>query len=92
MRRIAQNLAGNVSHLARHGRREEQGLARLRQHRHDLADVVDEAHVEHLVGFVEHEDFELGERQRALIDEIEQPAGRGDEDVDAVLQRRGSAG
>ena len=31
----------------------------LRQHRDDLADVVDEAHVEHAVGFVEDEDFDL---------------------------------
>ena len=27
--------------------------------RDDLADVVDEAHVEHAVGFVEHEEFDL---------------------------------
>ena len=51
-----------------------------------LADGVDEAHVEHLVGFVEDEDFDLGQRQRAALDEIEQAARRGDEDVDAAAQ------
>ena len=52
--------------------------------RDDLADVVDEAHVEHAVGFVEHEEFDLAEPQRVAADEIEQAPGRRDQDVDAV--------
>ena len=44
---------------------------------------MDEAEVEHLVGFVEDEDFERRDRSSgALVDEVEQTAGRGDEDVD----------
>ncbi len=46
---------------------------------------MDEAEVEHLVGLVEHQDLDVGERQRAPVDQIEQPARRSDEDVDAVL-------
>ena len=53
----------------------------------DLADVVDEAHVEHAVGFVEDEDFDAVEPQRVALHEVEQPARRGDQHVDAVEQR-----
>ena len=45
---------------------------------------MDEAEVEHLVGLVEDEDFELAKVERALVDEVEQAAGRGDEDVEAA--------
>ena len=53
----------------------------------DLADVVDKAHVEHPVGLVEHETFDLAEAERIASDEIEQPARRGDENVHTVKQR-----
>ena len=39
----------------------------LRQARDDLAHVVDEAHVEHAVGLVEHEDRDLVEPDMALV-------------------------
>ena len=45
---------------------------------------MDEAEVEHLVGLVEDEDFELAKAERALVDEVEQAAGRGDEHVEAA--------
>src|SRR3546814_4284594 len=45
---------------------------------------MDEAHVHHLVGLVENEDFDVVEAQRALVDQVEQAAGGGDEDVDAA--------
>ena len=59
-------------------------LALGRDHPRQLADVMDEAHVEHLVGLVEDEDLDVRQHDSALVDEIEQPAGRGDEDVDAI--------
>ena len=59
----------------------------LRQHGDDALDVVDEAHVEHAVGFVEHQHLDLVEAQRALVDEVEQAARRGHQHVDAVRQR-----
>ncbi len=52
----------------------------------DLADVGQEAHVEHPVGLVEDEDLDLGQVDRALADVVEQPARRGHEDLDAGLQ------
>ena len=85
--RVAQHLRGEVGDGARHGRGEHQRLPLCRQLGDDFADVVDEAHVEHAVGFVEHEKLDVAETQRIALHEIEQPARRGDQDVDAVEQR-----
>ena len=46
-----------------------------------------EAHVEHPVGFVEREDFNRGQIDRASLHVIDQPARRGDDDVGALTQR-----
>ena len=72
-----------------HRRREEQRLPRgaVRQRRDDPADVGPEAHVHHPVRLVEHERVELVERDGAVAHVIHQPAGRGDDDVDARLER-----
>jgi hypothetical protein len=53
----------------------------------DFSDVVDEAHIEHPVGFIEHEDFHRAEPERVAPHEVEQTSRRGDEHVDAVEQR-----
>ncbi len=45
---------------------------------------MDESHVEHAVGLVEHQAFDVIEPQRIALDEIDEPAGRGDENIDAV--------
>ena len=63
--RIVQQLAGQLADRLGHGGREEQALALLRQVLgDDLPDRHDEAHVQHLVGLVEHEDLDAGERRR----------------------------
>ena len=55
-------------------------------------DVVNEAHVEHAIGFVEHEDFEVRQIDGALLlHVVEQAARRGDDDIDAAAQCRRSA-
>ena len=53
----------------------------------DPLDLGHEAHVGHAVGFVEHEDLDVGDRQLAAVAEVDEPAGRGDDDVDAAPQR-----
>ena len=85
--RVAQHLVGEIGDLLRHGRREEQRLALARQLGHDPADVVDEAHVEHAVGFVEHEDLDAIEADGAALHEVEQASGRRHQDVDAAGER-----
>jgi hypothetical protein len=66
---------------------EHQRLPFARQLLDDAADVRQEAHVEHAVGFIEHEVFELGEIGAALAHQIEQTARAGDDDVAAGTQR-----
>ena len=50
-------------------------------------DVGQEAEVEHLVGLVEHERVHVGEVEGPAVGQVEQPAGRADDDVDAGLER-----
>ena len=68
----------------RHGRREEQGLPRKGHELADALDIGNEAHVEHAVGFVDHEEFDAGEQQLAALEMVEQAARRCDEHVDAA--------
>ena len=82
--RVGQIAVGELLDRPRHGRREEQGLALGRDQRDDPLQRMDEAEVEHLVGLVEDEDFELAQAERALVDEVEQAAGRGDQHVEAA--------
>ena len=75
--------------VVREGRREQQVLAARRQQLEDLADVADEAHVEHAVGLVEDEDLDARQVDRPLADVVEQAAGRGDDDLGAGAQLGG---
>ncbi|KKW30390.1 MAG: hypothetical protein UY75_C0034G0010, partial [Parcubacteria group bacterium GW2011_GWC2_52_8c] len=66
--------------------REQQVLALRRQQAEDAADVVDEAHVEHAVGLVEHQDFDRAQVDGSLLHVVEQAARGGDDDVHAAAQ------
>ena len=66
---------------------EQQPLAAGLGHVEDPGDVGQEAEVGHVVGLVDRGDLDLGERALALPDQVEQPAGGGDEQVDAAAQR-----
>ncbi len=57
---------------------------RDRKVRDDAPDRLLEAEVEHLVGFVEHEDLGAVEHRIALAHVVEQPPRRGNQDVDAA--------
>ena len=48
-----------------------------------------EAHVQHAVGFVDHQDIDLGQHQPSALEMVEQAAGGGDQDVDAAIQLLG---
>ena len=56
--------------------------------REDPPDVGQESHVEHPVGLVEDQHLEAAEPRVRMLEVIQQPAGRGDEDVDAAPERR----
>ena len=83
-RRLMQKLPRQLADRGGHGGGEEQRLALLRHHPRDLAQRMDEAEVQHLVRLVQDQDFDLGKVGEALLDQIEQAAGRGHQDVDAA--------
>ena len=87
---------GQVADDAFQRGREQQGLAAGRGGGGDFLDVVDEAHVQHAVGFVQHQHFQAREIDAAAIQVVDQAARRGDQDVhrlrqQLVLQRVGHA-
>ena len=48
---------------------------------------MDEAHVEHAIGFIKHQYLDLVEAQRALVNQIEQAAGRCNQHFGAARKR-----
>ena len=89
--------AGRVAHKVgdlAHGllverRREQQRLALGRRLAHNTADGGQKAHVEHAIGLVEHQHLDLVQVAGALLDQVDQTARRGDQDIAAVLECRG---
>ena len=73
---------------ARHRRREEQRLPARGNLCDDLPNVVDKAHVEHPVGFIEHQMLHVAEPQRIVRDEIEQTPGRRDQQSTPLSKER----
>ena len=83
---VLQDLRRELGDVARHGGGEQQRLALLGDRADDAAHVLDEAHVEHAIGLVEDEERHMGELHVAALDQVEQAARRGDQDVDAACQ------
>ena len=79
--RAARVGAGELADLAVERGREEHRLPLFGQAAHEAVDLGLEAHVEHAVGFVEHEDPDPCERDEPALDEVLQAAGCRDQDV-----------
>src|SRR5471030_722249 len=79
--RVAQEAIVQRLDLGRHGGREKQGLADLRQGGDDALDVGNEAHVEHAIGFVDHQDLDVVQENAAALEMVEQTTGCGDQHV-----------
>ena len=84
--RIGQQLAGQIADVFGISGREHQVLTLLGQQRADALDGMDETHVEHAVGFVQNKHLHRIKACCALLDQIHQTAGRGDQNVAAVAQ------
>src|SRR4051794_1154655 len=84
--RLAQVAAGDAVDSGRHGRREQHGLPAVGGLRQDPLEVLGEAHVQHLVGLVEHDDLDRAEPQGAAREVVQCPSGSRHDDVDAALQ------
>ena len=68
-------------------RREQHPLAAAGGRVEQATDGGQEAEVCHVVGLVEHGDLDLGEVAGALLDQVLEATGTGDEDVDAGAER-----
>jgi hypothetical protein len=78
-------LEREFGHAQREGRGEQhrQALLRRRHASEQVADIGDEAEIEHAVRLVEHRRLELLEVEDALFEVIDQAPGRADEHVAA---------
>ncbi len=88
--RLVHVLIGQLQHAVAERGAEQQGLpgGALGHAAQQEADVLDEAQVEHAVGFVEHADFAGVQRDHlVLLDVIDQAARGGDDHVHALLQQ-----
>ena len=84
--RLLQVLGGEVLDRRGHGRRPQQHGVLLQQAGEDEVHVLDEAHVEHLVGLVEDDGAHLLQVDAGVPDQVDEAARRGHEDVDAVVE------
>ncbi len=84
--RVLEHLVGEALDLVREGGREQQALARGRQQFENALDVGNEPHVEHAVGFVQHQHLDLAQLYGLLLDVVEEAPRCRDDDLDSGTQ------
>ena len=84
--RLAQESPRQGGDAFRKGGGEKQGLARLGAGLGDEGDVIVETHVEHAIGFVQHQCIERGEVEAHALQVVHDAPRRADHDMGAVLQ------
>jgi hypothetical protein len=86
LHRLAEEFARQRDDRSGHRRAEQHRLARRRRLRKQFLYVRQETEVEHLVRLVEHQHPDAAEVEMPLPGQVEQPARRTDDDVDAALE------
>ena len=84
--RVVEVAARELDDLGRHRGREQHPVAVVAAGLDEPLDVGQEAHVEHLVGLVEHQRAHLGQVEIAAVEVVEQPARRADDDLGPGVQ------
>ena len=84
---VTQHRAGQLGDRRRHCRGKEEGLAAAGKLPDDAANGGEKSHVEHAVGLVENEHFRPAKVDVALLHQIDETSGRGDEHVDPLPDR-----
>ena len=87
--RLLQVLLGNTTDLVRHGGREQGNLTGGRALFHDPVHVVDEAHTQHFIGFVQYQGFQAGEVQVLATDQIHHTTRGTDDHLGTTAQGAG---
>jgi hypothetical protein len=77
---------GEGAYFGRHCGGKKEGLAVLRQSGDDSSHVVDKAHIEHTVGFIENEHFNKPEVYGSSLHVVEKPPGSSYHDVHAAME------
>src|SRR5450830_994834 len=85
---IDQVSGGDALDDGRHGGREQRRLMAFRCFFQDAFDVVDKAHAQHFIGFIEYQRFQLGQVERTLVQVIDDATRRTDDDMHAAAQGR----
>ena len=85
--RVVQEVLGYLLNLATHGCREEQRVTLLGNSGQNSIDILGESHVEHLVGLIEHHVVHSIQLGHLALHQVNQSAGCGHNDVNALLQR-----
>ena len=86
LRRIVEVLLRQTADRVRHGGREECDLLVFRGVLQDALHVFLEAHVEHLVRLIKHEEAQLGDVQRALLQVVDDATRGAHDDLRAAAQ------
>ncbi len=81
-----QECVGDALNFRWHRRGEKQSLPGERHQLSDALDVGNETHVEHTVGFVDDQKLASRQEQPATLEMVEQPAGCGNQHVNAAQQ------
>ena len=85
--RVVEVLLDNAVHPVVERRAKQQTLPALRSTVENTGYHREEAHVGHVIGLVEHRDFDTVERQHTLPYEVIEAAGRGDNNIYTCLKR-----
>ena len=84
---VDQELLAEPLDLGPEGGGEHQRLADAREGLDDAFDIRDEAHVEHAIGLVDHQNLDSAQHDPAPLEHVDQAAGRGDENVRILAER-----
>ena len=84
--RVAQIPLGNLADRGRQRGGEQRDLTLLGHLLQDKLDVFQEAHVQHLVGFVQDQAFDLAQVQAAAVDVVDDSTWRADHDLRIAMQ------
>ena len=77
---------GQLANIVGEGCREHQVLAALGQQIDNPLDIVDKAHIQHTVSFIQHQHFQLVKLHRILSVQINQPPRGGHQDIHPPAQ------
>ena len=86
--RVAQQPVGQVPDLVTEGGREQQTLLLAGDPGQNFFHVMDEAHVQHAVGLVQHQHLHLRQVQKALLCQVQQATRGGNQHVHTFFQLR----